>query len=335
MANKKEYIICPLPLIKNLIADGNTIEDILLCGIFYRAMNRSVSNSIAKETFIRCYFEDKAPLPPVFLEIGDFAFDPKEYNRSSYYPGKKDLKEEFHRLNLSLEGYYGEKDPKMLEIWYKCYAMLKDFGMMTAGTPLVIARSKDWFNEDGTCKLKDCPTFLCNYASIFKLYEDRHNMDESRRALWTMYFAIMSIVGTKKYVGTTSQMIKTRLAGAKSKDELADVLASMTDEQRALYEKYTTIRRYNYMMEDMRTSNMIVEYGAGRRTYISVKLTLSQLCEQVMTGTRAGKNKILKMKKQQVEAEVKASIEQRYKPRLAQPATFSGQVLPAPIPIRR
>lgn len=36
-----------------------------------------------------------------------------------------------------------------------------------------------------------------------------------------------------------------------------------------------------------------------------------------MTGTRAGKNKILKMKKKQVEAEVKARLEQRYKPRIA------------------
>lgn len=318
MANKKEFIICPLPLIKNLMADGNTVEDIFQCGILYRAMHVStVFPERAKREFIKSYFKEKEALTPELLKLGDEVFKAEKFKGKDMYPIDLLVNMAEEDLDIYLMDTYCNTFPDMLKIWYQCNTMCEKLNFPPCYILNLIENREKWFDEKGVCKMQGCPTFLCNYDTMVKLFFERDELTESRRVLWTMYFAIMSIIGTKKYVGTTSQMIKTRLAGAKSKDELADVLASMTDEQRALYEKYTTIRRYNYMMEDLKTSNMIVEYGAGRKTYVTVKLTLDQLCEQVMTGTRAGKNKILKMKKDQAEAEVKARLEQRYKPRIA------------------
>ena len=309
MDRKSQYIICPLPLIKDLLADGETMAYILDCGIFYRAMNQDVTLQDAKNALIRCYVNERNAITSNLLLCCEHGFE--NHSFAKFDPSASDYPQEQKLLDKGLKSLYGITDPMELTIWYKCYLMLRKFNLDRNFTPNLIQLSKKWFHDNGVCRLKGEPTFLCNFGTIFKLCKERGQLSESRRALWTMYFAIMSILGTKDYASTTSETIMTRMAGAKNQKQLQITLDSMTGEQRDLYAKYTTRRRYDRLLSNLQTSKMIVEFGYARRTYVSAKLDLKTLCTSVLLQADI----IRRMKKQKfkVLAKAKAEIREMYK----------------------
>lgn len=308
MERNKQYIICPLPLITNLMADAETLDEILDCGIFYRAMSLKITWRDAKNAIIRCYYNERKVLSHILLLCCEDAFQKHSFEK--FDPSATDYPTERQLLDEVLKDEYGRTDPSDLAIWYKCYLMLAELGLNTGFTPTLITRSEDWFDDDGVCELKGAPTFLCSFDILWKLYNERKQLSESRRALWTMYFAIMSILGTKDYVGTTSETIMTRMAGAKNQKQLQETLELMTDVQRDLYAKYTTRRRYDRLLAELQTNKMIVEFGYARRTYVSVKFELKHLCTLVLL--HANQRERLKKQKSKALAKAKAELEEIY-----------------------
>lgn len=291
----------------DLIEDGEAWKRIFDCGIYYRAMHLSFNNREAVEELIKC-FCCHAECVPQELFDKYCSIDTDEYTMADFANknvNMDDLIEIVEAEFLTEEGNYMPYD---VECWYKCKLMMKQLNLRDDYIPTLIKHAKQWFYDDGSCRYEGSPTFLINAATAFSNYKECASMTEERRAFWALYLAILSIVGKKEYVGTTSSMIKARLAGANSTKDLKDKLKAMPKTRKQLYEKYTTRRHYEHLMLDLQLNHMIVEYGAHRHTYISTKLKLKELITYVTLFTRTQRAKQLASQKAKAKQEIEEQI---------------------------
>lgn len=305
---EKDFIICPLPLIENLMADGSTLSDIFACGLITRAKSFSPNVEKAKQQLIYDYFGKDASIPESL--IGYMRnYDPRAYSPQDFKSGRISTQQIMDCLNKSdFEDKFTSQVYDLI-LWYQCRSILIKCAISLNNLPILFDNAPKWFNFDNSSRYHGVPTFLVNAKLALDLNKQRYSMTEERRALWAYYFAILSIIGTKSWTSTTSMMIKARLAGANSPKDINDKMKKMSEQQLTLYKKYTSRRYYDKLMRELQEMGSIVEYGANRHTYISTKLTLKQLMTQVITRTGVSKAKRLSNEKSKLKAEIMAELE--------------------------
>lgn len=321
MARKDQYLICPIPLIAQMFESNEGIRDILDCAICYSAMHIQVNDKrtvfyallvsyeYSKKDFP---FEDLAFVISECLEDSDVTSQDISrlnnalmtgnwYKELSSYEDWEEYQERLDNLFSSFSDVMHENFdtnlPPFLEFWYKCYLMLKRLDMNPNYAGTLSIRGQQWFDNNNNCIWPRCPTFQINAETLWNICQDRDNLTDDRRAMWVLYFSIKSILGTKNFVATTSSLIMARMAGARSTKELCQVKDQLSPKQQEFYDKYTTRRRYDRLMELLQTNKMIVEYGSNHKTYLSVKMSLVNLIKEAKASTRKVKSELLKQDK--------------------------------------
>ncbi len=152
--------------------------------------------------------------------------------------------------------------------------------------------------------LGKCSFVLLNGEVMSNLYKLKDTMTADDRAMWAMYMGISSIIGDKDFAQTTSEMIKCRMFGAINQKELELLLKDET--LKRVYDKYTTKRQYNKLLNIIQDRNMVTEIGLNRRTYVSTKM------ENVDELVDAISAKRIDLERKRVRDEEKANARKKY-----------------------
>lgn len=255
------FILIPLPILRDLIVDKATIENIFNFGIYFTAKKIIVSDYDARREFSYCI--RKSP-----EEISDKL---RERYYEIYFPysanSKLDLE---HVKEMKQVKAFCDWNPDFhdsLREWSKVRIVHKTLQLDTKNVEHIIQQVESCSqNYD----FNNCPLILVNAKVMMNLYEKRNNMKSDTRAMWAMYFGILSIIGKKEYAQTTSSMIKCRMFGAKNKEELNSLLRNPA--LKKAYDRYTSKYQYHKLLNIIQDRNLITEIGLNRRTYVSYKL---------------------------------------------------------------
>ncbi|NDV64599.1 hypothetical protein [Bacteroides sp. 224] len=295
---KNPFILIPLPLLKELIVDAETINTMFHVGIYFTANKINVSENDAYKEFIYCIYRDLKGLTDqlihTFHTMVDFPYD-EDYNGFDTSGNEFNPEEEFEYL-LS----YSEENPDfhhLLMAWYKIRQVYKMLELNTETVKYTILLVNEHLKK---YSFEGCPFILLNGKVMMNIYTQKDKMQADERAVWAMYLGILSIIGNKEFACTTSDMIKCRMFGAKNKDELTLLLKNKTFKK--AHDKYTSKYQYHKLLNIIQDRNMITEIGLNRRTYVSYKLkTLNELVDAIsMKGNR------LKRRQQRNEEKAKA-----------------------------
>ena len=294
--NKNPFILIPLPILRDLIIEKNTINRMYYIGIFYTSRKIEISEYNAFKDLVYCIYRTIEELPDSILQ---------EYNRMDEFPYDEDYNgfgnEEFlPELEIEYLNDYSKENPSFYDLVLEWYRVRQTFAMLNLKTDTVkytldtVNRCRKVYN------FKGCPFVLLNATVMSNIYNARENMNSDERAVWAMYMGISSIIGDKDFAQTTSDMIKCRMFGARNKEELELLLKNRA--LKKVYDKYTTKHQYNKLLNIIQDRNMITEIDLHRRTYVSTKLKdVDALVQAIST-----KEIETKRKKQRDEAKAKA-----------------------------
>ena len=310
MERKDQYLVCPLPLIADLIVDPDALDRILDYGIYYSAMSKTTTFNKAASALIYCYGHRRDCVTQNLLDL---------FNNSNRL---KDLVSWVNAPDTALAPVICElrevfveewqvAEPDCLFEWFRVYTTLQELNIKASYTSTLISKipkiQQQQKLRNELLDVKGQPTFLVNAQILWDLYEQRGQLSDEARAEWAMYFGIMSLLGTKNYVATTSAMIQARMCGAKTVKVQEQLLKRMNKADRERYTRWFTRRHYERLIENMQLNHKVQEYGANRKTYLSVKLSLKELVKTADQSSRASKLRKLRELKKAALAEARAS----------------------------
>lgn len=296
--DKNPFILIPLPLLKDLIVDAQTIDKMFDVGIFFTANKINISENDAYKEFVYCIYRDSKGLTDQLMQtfhtLVDFPYD-TDYNGFDPSGNEFNPEEEIEYL-LS----YSEENPDfhhLLMSWYKIRQVYKMLELNTETVKYNLLRVNEHLKK---YSFEGCPFILLNGKVMMNIYTQKDKMKADERAIWAMYLGIISIIGKKEFARTTSDMIKCRMFGAKNKDELTILLQNKT--LKKAHDKYTSKYQYHKILNIIQDRNMITEIGLNRRTYVSYKLkTVNELVDAISM-----KENQLQRRKQRNEEKAKA-----------------------------
>ena len=112
---------------------------------------------------------------------------------------------------------------------------------------------------------KDAPASLPS-DYFLQVCNSNPTLDEMR--LFRMVAAVRSIVGSKRFTGSTKNMIRARMLGAK-KPTIASGLVAQNPDLRAEHDAMQSRFRFDRIIDDGAVRGFYQKVGAGRRVYLS------------------------------------------------------------------
>lgn len=295
---KNPFILVPLPLLDKLIIEADTFYGMFYAGIYYTSQKISVKLIDAYKDFIYYAQNDFFNQIPV-----EFHLD-IEYKFGDLHFLISKRKEYTLEKNIELLNLFSRKrstfNQSIIE-WQQIRVALNMLGLNMFNAPLLI---KDYQSYLSNYEIHNCPFILINAQVMYNICCSCGNIKSEERAMWAMYFGIVSIIGNKTFAQTTSEMIKCRMFGAKNKEELKQVLTNKTIKK--AYNTYTTKHLYNKLLNKIQDKKMLIELGLNRRTYVSTKLkTVNDLADEIAA-------KELEIKEKEIRDKAKNVARQRY-----------------------
>lgn len=278
------FILVPLPMIKDLIKDPSTLEDIYLVGIYKSSTLMKYSDDQAIKHFIYCMYRRKDELRgPIFEWAKKMVDFPYDNERGGFDGGDFHAYAEFSYVKIFAARYPGfKRDLLEWSRWDTMHSEMEKY--ISAKIPNDMLAAKKIF--EGNDYFIGEPNFTADSKIIWDLYKRRSLMTEEELASWAMYFGMLSLIGQKDVVATTSFAIKSRMFGAKDKEALDDILTDL--ELKKLYDRYTTRRKYEKLCYIVREKMKINSMGLKKKTYLSyVYFDDADLIEKVFYSDRA------------------------------------------------
>ncbi|MDL2291793.1 hypothetical protein LJB80_01420 [Bacteroides sp. OttesenSCG-928-F21] len=280
---KNPYILIPLPVLRDLIVEKATIKRMLDFGIYFTAKKIDASVRDAYSEFTYCLRTDPEEITDELLEQYEEAEKSScktDHKETPKWIEQTELLEELCDCSLFF--------PDRLMEWCKVRITYKMLQLDTSTVKYTISEVE---RHSSKYNLDNCPFILVNRKVMMNLYEKCDNMKSDTRAMWAMYFGILSIIGKKEYAQTTSSMIKCRMFGAKNKEELNSFLKNPA--LKSAYNKYTSKYQYNKLLNAIQDRNLITEIGLNRRTYVSYKLkSIDELVDAISARVNGVKQRI-------------------------------------------
>lgn len=292
---KITHIILPLPLIAEIFknpTDG--ISDILDYGIYKSSTYLEIDEYNAYRQALYCYYRGglTSSLKRQFKRLvnEELLLPDEDYNGFSF--------EEFNpEENISELELHCEKDEHLRQeiIEFHKLRQAKDILGMTYSIEPIINIHKKYGNFEGS------PTVSVRVKMMFDFYENKKT--DYEKALLAMFLGIRSIIGRKSFACTTGEVIKYRMFGTMNKDGLKRALSN--ENLQKAYKKYTTDYHYKKMLKDLLAYKFLSsEIGYARRTYVSCRLSMSELKEEIIEK----KKKSITQKRKAVSEERKSAL---------------------------
>lgn len=290
---KSKFILVPLYALQDMITNKNGIRDSYYFGKFfslktspisdveiietekrnYKLLTSYINTAIADNTIFQTH-----PLPEEALE--DFVKEIIVKNEK--YPLRPPIETDIIKNELD---NYDEAYDSFYEmgIWFDIIRLLTaDRINNRFALANKIYNRVEKHNPDS----KDNIYCLVNETMMKNMVNMHDNLPsdterEDYRAFIAMYLACASIVGSQPFKATTSELIKCRMFGARNLVELNQLLEA-SPERKAMYDKYTTRRRYSRLLQDLQIKRLVGECPWKRRTYISLRITDSVVLQQTV-----------------------------------------------------
>ena len=220
---KDPFFLIPLPLLRNLVLEHNTFYEMFHIGIYSSAMCININEQMMFKEFCYCIYSDIKSIPaPLYKEyetMKDFPYETKyqAYNITGKFSPVQ-------AVDYLID--YSEKHPNFireLKKWYRVRQMydLADFRKTTVLRTLSeVERITNVYELD---EFTEPIYILINVKVMRNLFTSRSRLSADDRAMWAMYLGIISIIGKKDYVQTTSDLIKCRMFGARNKEDLLSI----------------------------------------------------------------------------------------------------------------
>ena len=285
----KPFIFIPQPVLRDFISSSETINDLYDLGIYFSSRKIACNEDAALKDFIYCVYRKQEIIPNDLykecINIKNFPYD-DQYWGFTYK--NFDPFQEIAYLQV-----YGDRHSdfiKKIKEWYRFKQMyhlldLKEDSLLE--TLENAKRLNRKYGLEGSSTIQ----ILVNGQVMMKLYENRNKLTVDDRAIWAMYFGIISILGKKDFVQTTSDLIKCRMFGAKNKEELEQILVQ-SRVRKKLYDKFTTKYQYNKILNLLQDRGMIRELAHKRRTYLSFKArNVTELMDMIIEKEKGSAKK--------------------------------------------
>jgi len=207
-------------------------------------------------------------------------------------------------LEIEYLNDYSKENPSFYDLVLEWYRVRQVFYMLNLKTNTVKYTLSTVEKYKMRYDLNKCSFVLLNGEVMSNLYKLKDTMTADDRAMWAMYMGISSIIGDKDFAQTTSEMIKCRMFGAINQEELELLLKDET--LKRVYDKYTTKRQYNKLLNIIQDRNMVTEIGLNRRTYVSTKMkNVNELVDAISA-------KRIDSERKRVRDEEKANARKKY-----------------------
>lgn len=264
--NKNPFILIPLSLLRGMIYEKEAINVMYDIGIFCTSRKIDIIESNALKDFVYCIYRSTEELPDKLVQ---------EYDKMDEFPYDEDYNgfenENFApELEIEYLNDYSKENPSFYDQVLEWYRVRQVFYMLNLKTNTVKYTLSTVEKYKMRYDLGKCSFVLLNGEVMSNLYKLKDTMTADDRAMWAMYMGISSIIGDKDFAQTTSEMIKCRMFGAINQKELELLLKDET--LKRVYDKYTTKRQYNKLLNIIQDRNMVTEIGLNRRTYVSTKM---------------------------------------------------------------
>lgn len=290
--NESTFYLIPLPLIKDLIRDGNTIHKMCRHGLYWSAM-KTISSDLkeACRDFISCAYrcKDELSIPlreelpnliPGIISPGNEAFDEN---------GEFLAEDGINSVILYCDSH--QKFQGDLMEWCKLREFYKANSLKMTDIGSTIEQARGFIQKVDTSSLI---LFRVSTEVMDSLVQNAHEFTADDRAMWAMYLGILSIIGNKDFVQTTSSMIKSRMFGARSTNEMKQYIEEDPSIEN-IFKKFTSPYRYSKYLDNLQYKDMIKELGYNRRTYVSIKANsiteLGDMIYEKETAARAKKER--------------------------------------------
>ena len=286
--------------LKGLIADANTIDDMMIMAVYYTGRNLFKKTPLAKALEPLVYHMYHYTLDDYMYKLVQEMLPHVSYD--TYYRGFVNGEWDPSYEVESIMEYCKDRPDFQQDVleWYWVTKTIEalDFPIPLTEASRFFLRARELNKENND--FEGTPTFKVSKLALLHLWIGRERTDEETRAKWAMHIAILSIIGQKPYASTTSDTIKLRMFGFKNKHEL--VLALKDEKTKELYEKWTSRRRYDRMLSQLQVEGYIREFGERRRTFLTTKLTLEELVQKVASSSKKKQKEDLRDKKAQLRA---------------------------------
>ena len=272
---KRQYILIPLPLVRELFMPMRSADFILGYGLvdaahrLYKRGEGFAQHPDFLNDLFYCYYHQPDDLPDDIKSAldsmaEDYTIAPDQYYRGFGADGKFNPEEEV----FSLTEYFRKHPNSHLEdaVWEWCIvrATLDRMGFEKASACYEIEKYNllhGDFTGEPLCSVG--ASFLWKYLQKAKSTDDRFKL--------AMLMGISSLIGNKrKWVATTKEMIMCRAFGCKNPKALQQLTKS-SKQAIELFEKYSTRRVFEKFRTQLLSEGLIETFfGYGRRTYISI-----------------------------------------------------------------
>ena len=272
---KRQYLLIPLPLVRELFMPRHCADFILDYGLvdaaqrLYKREEGFAQHPDFLNDLIYCYYHQPDELSDEIRSYldsmaEDYTIATDEYYKGFGADGKFNPEEELFELTE----YFRKHPHTQLEdaIWEWCIvrATLGRMGFCKASAKYGIENyhllSGDYQGEP-LCSVG--ASFLWKYLQKAKSTDDRFKL--------AILMGISSLIGSKrKWVATTKEMIMCRAFGCKNPKALQQLTKS-SKQASELFEKYSTRRIFEKFRTQLLSEGLIETFfGYGRRTYISI-----------------------------------------------------------------
>ena len=109
----------------------------------------------------------------------------------------------------------------------------------------------------------------CPMDYFYECQEQTDNIEQMR--LFRMVCAVRSMVGGKRFTGTTKDMLRARMIGAK-KPATAEAMAAKCETLLNAQKDMEGRKRFDRILQEGAVRGFYTKYGAGRRVYLSTSV---------------------------------------------------------------
>jgi len=272
--NKKKYITFALPMLRMIFTERDAIDTIMMYGAYRASLHIDVDIKAAFRQLMYMAARHREQVPDeLYLLVRDYFNDDPADSLSDCMDDKEIAPEYVDEFQEK----YTHASANILE-WYRVYQIQDVAGVNTLDIPrtLYTGRELSEYYRSGQVPVFVAPKTLYAFRESI-----RTDYDKVRAA---MYLGIRSLCKDGVAV-TTSTAIKWRMMGCKNQAELDKVLEDET--LRAIYLKWGGKRQYRNLLNDLITSNLILEMPYCRRTCVTAFiLDEGKFVEAVMAKIR-------------------------------------------------
>ncbi len=263
---KKKYITFALPMIRSIFVNPqNAINEIFMYGVYRASLNMKANRFNAYRQLLHCAMnkELKRDVPPKLMQLVIDSLDGAD---------PEDMRNDYMAKNGSgtideslVDDFivtHGNKLDDEVKEWYKLSQAADVLGILgNKRNFLEIGRKYNKIYGRGEVPVSVSQDLLFRFRDSMRTEYDRVRC--------AMYLAIRSLCANGVAV-TTSTAILWRMMGCKNKQELDVVLKDK--KLKSVWAKYATKRQYRTILNDLITSNLVMEMRYCNRTCITASI---------------------------------------------------------------